>query len=127
MQSAHCAAYRVVPLSCCVPAVWRLKRRPLPLCSGFAGGGTAAVPAPAPWAAAEAAVAAAMAAAVAAAATKQEEAQHPPPFYLHRRSFVLFGIISYVQSYFVVSFNKQQLVNSIIFSISCSFVVYVLI
>jgi hypothetical protein len=49
-------------------------------------------------------VAAAMAAAV--AATAQEEAQHPHPFYIRRRSFFRLGNIFYVQSYFVVSFNN---------------------
>jgi hypothetical protein len=89
MKSAHCAAYRVVPLSCCVPALWRLKRRPLPLCSGSAGGGTAAVLAPGPLVAAEAAVAATVAAT--AAATAPEEALNPHPFYIRRRSFFSFG------------------------------------
>jgi len=114
MQSAHCAAYRVVPLSCCVPALWRLKRRPLLLCSESAGGGTAAVLAPGPLVAAEAAVAATVAATVAAAvaATAPEEAQYPHPFYIGRRSFFLLGIIFYVQSHIVVSFNNQQLKQS---------------
>jgi hypothetical protein len=59
-------------------------------------------------------VAAAMAAAAAAAAaaTAPEEAVHLPPFYIHRRSFFRLGNIFYVQSYFVVSFNKQQLKQS---------------